>query len=63
MEHADFPIDSFGFMNDPATNEQKEMIVELCEARDTPIDPNGKWPEPFTKWDAKRMIDNLEGES
>ena len=63
MKHENFPVEGFNFMDEPATKEQREMIVEICKARDTPIDPNGKWPDPFSKWDAANMIQSLkEGE-
>lgn len=56
MEHEPFPVAGFEFMNEPATLEQKEIIVELAGKCGTPIDPNGTWPEPFSKHDAYRMI-------
>lgn len=60
MEHEEFPVAGFDFMNEPATSEQKGIIVQLAAVRGTPIDLFGRWPEPFTKWDAKCMIDALE---
>lgn len=60
MKHENFPVEGFEFMDVPATEDQKEMIVELCKSRGTPINPNGVWPDPFTKWDASRMIDSLK---
>ncbi len=60
MQHEQFPIEGFEFMNEPATNEQKAIIVKLAEKAGTPIDPNKQWPEPFTKWDAAQMVDALK---
>ena len=59
MEHEDFPVAGFEFMNEPATDAQKDIIVALAARAGTPIDRNGKWPKPFSKWDAKQMIDSL----
>jgi len=59
MEHEEFPVKGFEFMNEPATVEQKKIIVELANAKGHPIDPDGEWPVPFTKWDAKAMIEVL----
>ncbi len=59
MEHEPFPVAAFGFMDEPASEDQKKIIVELAQRAGTPIDPNGKWPERFSRWDAKRMIDVL----
>ena len=61
MDHETFPVENFSFMDDDATSIQKDLIVELCQKRKMPIDRNGKWPDPFTKWDAARMIDSLGG--
>lgn len=60
MEHEEFGIEGFEFMNEPATDEQKRIIAELAEKAGTPIDVGGRWPNPFTKWDAKNMIDALQ---
>lgn len=60
MKHEDFPVEGFEFMNEPATEEQKDIIVALAEKAGTPIKRHGQWPEPFSKWDAKCMIDALE---
>ena len=46
-------------MNEPATDKQKDIIVELAAKAGTPVHRNGTWPNPFTKWDAKNMIDVL----
>ena len=59
MEHEPFPVAGFEFMNEPATPEQKEIIVELATKCGTPIDPNGVWPDPFSKHDAYSMIKAL----
>lgn len=48
MQHEEFSVPGFEFMNEPATNEQKAIIVQLAERAGTPIDANGKWPEPLT---------------
>ncbi len=63
MKHEDFPVAGFEFMNEPATDEQKRIIIEICNQRHIPIDPNGPWPEPFSKWDAAGMIETLKGET
>lgn len=60
MEHEDFPVKEFAFMDEPATDDQKKIIGELADRLGTPIDINGEWPDPFSKWDAKRMIDALQ---
>lgn len=60
MEHEDFPVPGFEFMNDKATDEQKDRIVKLAEKAGKPIDRNGEWPEPFSRWDANGMIEALE---
>lgn len=62
MEHASFPVKGFEFMDEPATEIQKEMILELCNTKEISVDPNGKWPDPFTKWDAANMIESLKKE-
>jgi hypothetical protein len=62
MKHEPFPVvHGFEFMNEPATDEQKKMILDICVERQIPIDPEGPWPELFTKWDAGQMIDTLKG--
>ena len=60
MRHEDFPAVGFEFMNEPATKEQKELIVKTANEIGMPIDPDGEWPKPFTKWDALNMLDSLE---
>ena len=62
MEHENFPVAGFEFMDEPATDEQKAIIIDMCKARGIPIDPNGEWPTPFTKWDAGNMIETLKSE-
>jgi hypothetical protein len=59
MEHEDFPTPGFEFMNEPATQGQKVRFVELANRLGRKLDINGKWPDPFSKWDAKRAIDCL----
>lgn len=61
MKHEEFPVKGFEFMNEPATDEQKRIIIEICQRRHIPIDTNGPWPEPFSKWDAANMIQVLKG--
>lgn len=60
MKHEDFPVDGFEFMNEPASEEQKDIIHYLSLKKGKPIERHGKWPNPFTKWDAKNMIDALD---
>ena len=60
MEHEDFPVKGFEFMNEAATEEQKDIIFKLCEQKGKPIKRDGQWPPNFSKWDAKNMIDALE---
>lgn len=60
MKHEEFPVPGFEFMNQPATEEQKDLIAELAKAAGSPIDRNGVWPEPFTRWDASNMIEILK---
>lgn len=59
MEHEDFPVAGFEFMNEPATDEQKRIIIELVSKLGLELDHSGEWPNPFTKWDAANMIDAL----
>jgi hypothetical protein len=61
MKHEDFHVKGFEFMDEPATDEQKKLILEICKERQIPIDPDGPWPKPFSKWDAGQMIDTLKG--
>ena len=60
MKHKDFPVKEFEFMDEPATDIQKNLIVELGEEVGTPMKRNSVWPDPFTKWDAWQMIDALK---
>jgi hypothetical protein len=60
MEHEAFPVPGFEFMDEPATEIQKDFIVSLAERAGVPITRNGPWPEPLTKWDAYNMIQCLE---
>ena len=62
MEHEKFPVKEFKFMDEPATDYQKKVIVELCATKGTPVNGDGIWPDPFTKWDASQMIAILEVE-
>lgn len=61
MQHEAFPVAGFEFMDEPATEQQKNIICELATQAGKPIDRDGQWPTPFTKWDAKNMIEALEG--
>ena len=60
MEHEKFPAHGFGFMDEPATDEQKDIIVEVAKKKGHTIKRDGVWPVPFTKWDAANMIKALE---
>lgn len=60
MEHEDFPVVGFEFMNEPATEQQKDLICELADRVGRPLYRDGEWPTPFTKWDAANMISVLE---
>ena len=60
MKHEGFSVRGFEFMDEPATDIQKNLIVELGEEVGTPMERNGVWPDPFTKWDAWQMIDALK---
>lgn len=60
MEHENFPIKGFEFMNEPATEEQKDIIFNLAHRKGKAMNRHGKWPDPFSKWDAKNMIEALE---
>jgi hypothetical protein len=59
MEHEDFPVPGFEFMNEPATEEQKAIIVKLAVQAGRLVD-NGEWPDPFSKYDAASAIQALE---
>lgn len=56
MEHKDFPIPGFEHMNNLATDEDKQIIIFLAKQIGKPINPNGPWPEPFSRWDAINMM-------
>jgi hypothetical protein len=60
MEHEKFPVDGFEFMDEPATDEQKDIIVQLAKEKGHELKRDGKWPDPFTRWDAKCMIEALK---
>lgn len=59
MEHEEFPVKGYEFMNEPASEKQKDLICELAERKGMPIDRHGQWPDPFSKWDAASMIEAL----
>ena len=61
MKHESFSVKGFEFMDEPATDEQRKMILDICAERQIPVDPDGPWPNPFTKWDAGQMIESLRG--
>lgn len=61
MEHEQFPVTGFEFMDETATEEQKDIIHRLATAAGHKMDRNGKWPKPFSKWDAADMINALHG--
>ncbi len=65
MEHENFPVRGFEFMNEPATDEQKKIILDLMARLNIQVSPEcfsdpKSWPNPFSKWDAKNMIDALK---
>lgn len=67
MNHEDFPVKGFEFMNEPATEDQKRIIIDLMNRAGYPTPPdcltNAKaWPDPFSKWDAGEMIENLRAQ-
>ena len=65
MKHEDFPVKGFEFMNEPAGDEQKQIIIDLAiraghnMAPDSLTNPDA-WPKPFSKWDAGNMITALK---
>jgi len=38
MKHEDFSVKGFEFMDEPATDEQKKLIIEICTERQIPIE-------------------------
>ena len=64
MRHAAFPVKGFEFMDEPATDDQKGVIRDLiAKVQDVPVENVlNNWPDPFSKWDAARMIDALKEE-
>lgn len=60
MDHECFPVPGFEFMNQPATDEQKDIFCDLADQLGKPVDRNGPWPEPFTKWDCAQAIDTMK---
>jgi len=60
MKHEDFPVKRFDFMDEPATDEQKEIILGLWDELGVGANHNGRWPDPFTKWDAGQLIEVLK---
>lgn len=47
-------------MDEPATEEQKDIIAQLALQKGKLLKRDGQWPVPFTKWDAANMIDALK---
>lgn len=47
-------------MDEPATEEQKDIICSVAQQKGKPIKRDGVWPNPFTKWDAANMIEALK---
>ncbi|KKK86925.1 hypothetical protein LCGC14_2758380 [marine sediment metagenome] len=62
MEHKNFPVKGFEFMDEQATETQKDIIFELAIKAGRAMNRFGKWPDPFTKWDAGQMIYALKEE-
>ena len=64
MRNEPFPVKGFEFMDEPATDDQKEIIMDLmAKVQDIPRESIlDNWPDPFSKWDAARMIDSLKEE-
>lgn len=65
MNHEDFPVKGFEFMNEPATDGQKRIILDLMARLNIQTSPDclsdpKSWPDPFNRWDAKCMIDALK---
>lgn len=60
MDHENFPVTGFEFMNEAATEEQKDIIFKLAEEKGRPLKRDGQWPSPFSKWDAANMIESLK---
>lgn len=59
MQHEDFPVRGFEFMNEPATDEQKDIIAAAAKQKGRAIDRHGRWPTPFSRFDAASMIEVL----
>jgi hypothetical protein len=49
-------------LDQPATEQQKNLIADIADRGGEPIDRHGRWPEPFTKRDAYQMINELSEE-
>lgn len=59
MQHEDFPVVGFEFMNEPATVEQKEAILVAMKGIGIDATMEGPWPPVFSKWDAGLMLEAL----
>lgn len=60
MEHEKFEPKGFEFMDEPATEQQKDIFCQLARELGRPVKREGPWPNPFTKWDAACAIEALE---
>lgn len=63
MMHEAFPTPGFEFMDEPATDEQKELIVHEAARIGVVIEdgPDAQWPAPvFSRYDAARMLDAID---
>ncbi|VVB55189.1 Uncharacterised protein [uncultured archaeon] len=60
MEHEKFPVEGFGFMDEPATDKQKTIFCDLAEKLGQEVSREGPWPVPFSKWDAGQAISRLQ---
>lgn len=60
MKHETFPVAGFEFMNEPATDEQKALIK--VAALRLELELTDDWPSPFSKWDAFRMLSELDAQ-
>lgn len=45
---------------EPATNEQKNLVMQLANELGFDINRGGPWPEPYSKWDAYQTIRVLQ---
>lgn len=59
MRHEDFPVAGFEFMDEPATEDHKRVIRDLAADKGI-VFAHDRWPDPFSKWDAARMIEDMK---